>query len=278
MPRRDRLPGMSWLRIAVATFKRDLWMATSYRVGFLMMLGGSVFNIAGVYFLGQAIGDDIAPPDGRYGDDYFGFAVVGVAFSAFMAIGLTGISSRVREGQMMGTLELMLLSPNPLGVVLGSSTVWSHVQGLITLLVYLVAAIVLGMDLSQANWPLAAVSLVLSVLAFNALGLIAASVVIIIKQGNPVGLLIGMASVLLAGVLYPTSVLPEWMQTLGQFLPLTHTLDLMRVSLLGGGDLAAAWPSLAWLIALTVVFMPLGLWASGRAVRIALVDGSLSQY
>jgi ABC-2 type transport system permease protein len=270
-------PG-GWPQVARATFVRDARMALSYRTGFLLTFVGSVLNILGVFFLSEAFGANLGASLDRYGGTYFAFAVVGVAFSTFMSVGMTGIGARIREGQMMGTLELMLLSPNRLGVLLFSSSLWSHAQSLVTLGLYLLAGFALGMDLGRANLPMAALSLALAVVAFNALGLISASVVIVIKQGNPVSLLLGMASVLLGGVLYPTSVLPAWLQAVGQLLPLTHALELMRRSVLGGEGMDTLWRSFLALAVLTAILLPVGLWACARAVRIAQTDGSLSQY
>ena len=267
-----------WPQVLRAAFLRDMWMATSYRVGFLMATLGSVLNIVGVFFLSEAFGGNLAGGVERYGGSYFGFAVIGVALTSLMAIGLTGIGSRVREGQMMGTLELMLLSPNRLGVLLISSSLWSHAQAIVTLVIYLVVGVALGVDLGRANVPVALASLALSVVAFNALGFLSASVVIVIKQGNPVSLLVGTASVLLAGVFYPVNVLPGWLQVVGQVLPLTHALELIRRSTLEGEGFGTLWGPFAALLALTAILLPLGLWACHRAVQLAQTDGSLSQY
>jgi ABC-2 type transport system permease protein len=116
------------------------------------------------------------------------------------------------------------------------------------------------------------------VLAFNAFGLFSAAVVIVIKQGNPVALLMSAASVLLAGVFYPVSVLPDWLRIAGQLLPLTQALEVVRRAALGGEGIDTLWPRLLALVVLTSVLMPVGLWCSGKAVEIARTDGSLSQY
>jgi ABC-2 type transport system permease protein len=267
-----------WPQVARATFVRDVLTAASYRTGFVLSFGGSILNILGIFFLSKAFGAGLAAPIERYGGNYFAFAVVGVAFSTFMGVGLTGIGSRIREGQMTGTLELMLLSPNRLGVLLFSSSLWSHTQALVTLLVFLVTGVLLGMDLGHANVPMATASLILAVVAFNALGLLSASMVIVIKQGNPVSLLVGMASVLLGGVLYPVSVLPGWLQAIGQLLPLTHALELIRRSVLQGEGIDTLWGPFLALAGLTAILLPIGLWACSQAVRLAQTDGSLSQY
>lgn len=267
-----------WPQVVWATFIRDMWIAISYRVGFLLTTGSSILNIVGVFFLSEALGDTLATPIEHYGGSYFGFAVVGVAFTSFMAVGLTGIASRIREGQMMGTLELMLLSPNRLAVLLLSSSLWGHVLAFFALMLYLATGVLLGMELGRANLPTAGVSLLLAIVAFNGLGLIAASVVIVIKQGNPVSLLVGLVSVLVAGVFYPPSVLPGWLQGIGQVLPLTHALELIRRSMLAGEGIETLWGPFLALAGLTAILLPAGLWACHRAVRIAQTDGSLSEY
>jgi ABC-2 type transport system permease protein len=267
-----------WTQVAWAMLVRDFWMATSYRVGFLLTIGGSVFNILGVYFLSAAFGPAVSGALEPYGGSYFGFAVVGVAFANFMAVGLSGAAARIREGQMMGTLELMLISPNRLGLLIFASSLWAHLIGVLTVAMYLLVGVILGMEAGNANLPMMIVALLLSIVSFNALGLFAASVVILIKQGNPVSLLLGMASVLLSGVLYPVSVLPPWLQAVAQVLPLTHALELTRRSVLLGEGLDRLWIPFGSLVLLTVVLLPIGLWSCRQAVRIAQTDGSLAQY
>ncbi|HET6745450.1 MAG TPA: ABC transporter permease [Candidatus Limnocylindria bacterium] len=267
-----------WPRVLGATFLRDMWTATSYRAGFILSIGGSLASILSVFFIGQAFGASVSPSLDQYGGSYFAFAVVGVAFSGLLGLGLSGISSRIREGQMMGTLELMLLSPNRLLVLLIGASLWSHAMAIFSLVIYLLVGLALGLDLGQANVPMMLLSLAVSVIAFNGLGLLAASVVIVIKQGNPVSLIVGMASVLLAGVFYPVSVLPGWLQVLAQLLPLTHALELVRRSALTGEGIETLSGHLLALVALSVILVPLGLWACHRAVTFAQTDGSLSQY
>jgi ABC-2 type transport system permease protein len=261
-----------------ATLLRDYRTAISYRAGFVLALGGSLVSVVGVFFLSKLFGPSQAAALQQYGGSYFSFAIVGVALSNLMSLGLTGMASRIREGQMMGTLELMLLSPNRLWLIFLSSSLWAHLQAIATLLLLIAFGLVLGMDLGRADIPMTLLALALAVVSFNALGLFSAAVVIVIKQGNPVAFLISVASILLAGVLYPMSVLPAWLQLLGGALPLTHALELVRHTALNGDGLAQVWPQLLTLVVLTAIYLPAGLWACRWAVRHAERDGSLAQY
>lgn len=266
------------LALASAFFVRDLRMAVSYRIGFALSVLGSLVQIAMLFFLSRLLSAGAQPLLEQYGGSYFGFVMVGVAFTTFMALGMAGLSTRIREAQLMGTLELMVLSPTRLPVLLIYSSLWSHVFAATTVVVYLGVGLLLGLDFSGANLPVAFLGMVLAIVSFNALGLVAASVVIVIKQGNPVTWIVSSASTLLAGVFYPVDILPGLLQGAAQVLPLTHALEIVRRAVFAGAGLADVWPSLVALVVLTVILVPIGISTCQVAVRLAKTDGSLSHY
>lgn len=266
------------LSLAWAFLVRDVRLSASYKTGFLLSIVGSLVQIVMLFFLSRLLEGATESTLAQYGGSYFGFVIVGVALTTFMALGMAGLSSKIRESQLMGTLELMVLSPSQFPLLLVFSSLWSHVYSASTIAIYLGTGLLLGMDFSQANLPVALLGLLLAVVSFNALGLLAASVVIIIKQGNPVNWVVSSASTLLAGVFYPTEVLPDGLRALGQILPLTHALEVIRQAVFNGADLGAVWPALLRLLVLTAVLMPAGIAACQLAVRVAQSDGSLSHY
>lgn len=269
---------LAHLRVAWAFIVRDLRNEISYRVGFLMRISAALVNVAIYYFIARVFGSVAAPYLHAYGDNYFAFVVIGVAFNEYLGLGMGAIANSIRDGQATGTLELMLLSPTRLPVALLSSTLWSYLFASISVLVYMLAGVALGMRLEHANVPAALLALVLAVLSFQALGLFAASLIILLKRGDPLGWAIRISSAVLGGVFYPMSVLPGWLRALAQLLPLTHALELLRRSLLNGAGLAELRGSLLALLVLTLVLFPLGMLACALAVRVARTDGSLSHY
>ena len=76
---------------------------------------------------------------------------------------------------------------------------------------------------------------------------------------------------LVSGVYYPTSVLPDWMQLLSVVSPATYVIRGMRAALLDGADLPAVWPDLWPALVVGAVSIPLGLrlfvWAERYAKR-----------
>lgn len=269
---------MSALAVPVAFIRRDFLVNRSYRIGFLLGIGGTIANAFVFFFLSQAIGVVGGPVAETYGTDYFGFAIIGIAFTQLVAVGVGTMGGAVRDGQVTGTLELMLVGPTRPVVVLLSSGLFAHLNAFVSIALYLVIGVALGLDLGSADLPATLLGVALLIVACNAIGLLGASVVLLIKQGNPVNWLVTGASFILGGVLYPTAVLPPVLETLASLLPLTPALQIVRRSLLGGAGITDLLPEFGMLIVLTAIYVPIGLGAIAYALRRARIDGSLAEF
>ena len=115
------------MAVATAFLKRDLSQALSYRLSFLLQFVSIFMSVAIFYFLSRLFGNAVAPQLAAYGGDYFSFVLIGLAFTGFMGLSLSSFAQSIREGQVMGTLEIMLLSPTRLSAILLSSSLYSYV-------------------------------------------------------------------------------------------------------------------------------------------------------
>jgi len=265
--------------VPLAFLKRDFSRDLSYRLSFFMQFGGIFFNIAIFFFMSQLFGSAVSPQLEAYGGDYFSFVLIGLAFTGFMGLSLSNFASSIREGQVMGTLEMMLLSPTRLSVILLSSSIWAYAQTLFRVIIYLImGSLIFGADLSNSNFGAATLVLVLSILSFSGIGILSAAVVLLVKKGDPVAWILGSASSLLAGVYYPITVLPDWLEPVSKILPLTYALDAIRLAMLQGAPLSELWDSILVLLGFVVVLTPLSFMAFRVALGRAKKDGSLIQY
>jgi len=267
------------MSVAASFLKRDLSLALSYRLSFLLQFVGIFFIMAVFYFLSRLFGDALIPQLDKYGGDYFSFVLVGIAFTAYMGLSLSNFAGSIREGQMMGTLEIMLLSPTRLSIILLSSSLWSYLLTTLQVVVYFVVGVlVFSVSLSQANPATALIVLVLSITSFSSIGILSAAFVLWIKKGDPVAWLVGSVSSLLGGVFYPVSVLPNWLELLSRFVPLTYALDAMRLAMLQGYSLYQIRFDIFALLGFTLVLTPLAFLAFRKALKRAKMEGSLAQY
>lgn len=265
-------------RLFLAFLARDFRTEVSYRFSFLLNLSSILFTAVTYYFVAQLLGDSVRPLLEPYGGDYFAFALIGVALASYFTLGLSGFARNLRLAQTTGTLEAMLMTPAPLSSVILGSAAWNYVFTTFRVIAYLVLGVAMGMQLGNANYLGAVVILVLAVTTFASLGIIAASVIMITKRGDPItGLFSGFAT-LVGGVFYPVEVMPQWLQSIANLIPITYALRAMRLALLEGASWRTLTPDLLALTLFILVLFPLSLLSFRFAVERARKEGSLAHY
>ena len=120
----------------------------------------------------------------------------------------------------------------------------------------------LPLELAQVNWGLFIVSLFVGVTLLAMIGLLLASITLMLVNHNFfIGEAVASALYLFSGAIFPLEVLPAWLRPIGFAMPITYWLELMRRSLIG--NVAEAFPTLAGfsngellgiLLGLTLVF------------------------
>jgi ABC-2 type transport system permease protein len=80
-----------------------------------------------------------------------------------------------------------------------------------------------------------------------------------------------------SGVYYPVSVLPEWMQWIAKISPATYALRGIRAAILDGTGVTALWGDIWPLLLIGVVAVPLGLETFRRGEIYAKRNGKLKR-
>ncbi len=265
--------------LLAAFLRRDFYTEKSYRFSFFLQFLGIFFSAAMFFFISRLVGPAAGDALQAYGGDYFAFVLIGIAFSGYFGVGLSSFSSSLRTAQTTGTLEAMLATPASLAAMILGSAQWNYWLTTLRVGVYLaIGWLVMGVDLGRGNWGAALLALLLTVIAFSALGILAASFVMVLKRGDPVTWVFGSAASLLGGVYYPVEVMPGWLQWLARFVPVTYALRAMRLALLQGAGLADLAFDLSILGIFGLVLLPASLLAFRYAVRYARREGSLTHY
>ena len=102
---------ISSLKTAFAFLRKDFLITASYKTAFAADALGIVFKVITFYYIGAVFGEGVAPSLASYGHDYFAFLIIGIALLDFVHTSLDTFSVSIRESQMTGTLEVVLLSP-----------------------------------------------------------------------------------------------------------------------------------------------------------------------
>ncbi|MGQ0521441.1 MAG: ABC transporter permease [Actinomycetota bacterium] len=264
-------PALSRARAFVV---RDYRVERTYRAAVAGQLCGGLLFLASYALVAPVVGEGF---EERFGTSYAAFVAVGIAVSGVLVTALQAFSGSVREAQLDGTLEALLLAPVRHEEVVALMGAWPLGMGLVSAALTLGAAALagVGFDVAPASVALA---LACSVAAFVALGLLSAAAVLVVKRGNPVATLIGMTGALVGGAYVPTSTFPGWLEAVAAVNPMTYALDAWRGALLAGDGPGAIAGDLAVLAATAAVALPLAWWAVGRAVDVARADGTVATY
>jgi len=109
--------------------------------------------------------------------------------------------------------------------------------------------------------PGAAVVLVASSLSFLGMGLMAAVFPLLSpEKGARAADIMGTLLLLISGVYYDVSVLPDWLRPLSTLSPGTYALRSIRAALLDGASISQVSGDLWILIITGFIMVPLGLW------------------
>ncbi len=257
---------------------RDVQTELTYPISFLLQFVGILFSVFMFYFLSQFVGGAVAGSTGVGEGGYFPFVLLGVAFTGYFSVGLNRFADALSTAQVTGTMEALLMTPSRLSIVVVGSVLYDYLYTTLRVVIFLVAGVLLGVRLSNANWGAALLSLVLAIATFASIGIMAAGFTMVFKRGNPIIWLVSNLVSLLGGVYYPVSSLPSWLQPVSRALPITYALDAMRGALLDGATWGQLTPNMLVLGGFCLLLFPLSLVTFRASVHKARVDGSLTQY
>lgn len=258
------LSGVDRLR---AFARRDFKINWSYRAAFI----GDLLNLAAqvlmFFFIAKMVNTDVLPEYGGQQTDYLGFVAVGIALGAFLQLGMTRVSTAIRQEQLMGTLEPLYMTPTPIGLVQVGLAFYDFIYVPLRTAV-LLGAMVLFLDVEFAIDGLAptAVMILFFIPFVWGLGTMTAAAILTFKRGGAGLGLVTLGLNVTSGAYFPVTLFPDWVVAIADKNPIAIAMDASRQALLGGQGWDAVTPHLPFML-----ISGLGALAAGWiAIRFAL--------
>jgi len=203
--------------------------------------------------------------------------LVGATIWAFLGIIFEFMTETVAWERWEGTIEYTFMAPLSRLVHLFGQGAFAVLYGLIraTILFFAVAAFI-GIHAPLANYPAALGLLALASLSFIGVGIMTSVLPLISpEKGAQLGFVCQGVMLVVSGVYYPVSVMPEWMQWIAKFSPATYALRGCRHSIILGTGMvwADVWP----LLIIAVLATPIGLAVFKVGERHAKKHGKLKR-
>src|SRR3972149_5620909 len=200
------------------------------------------------------------------GGSYFAFLLVGGAFLKYLDVAMRSFAENLREEMLMGTLEPLLATATPTRLALLGPSAWMLIEGTLLAMFQLLVGAWFGADFSRANWLSAVGVVVVSLIPLLCWEILSAAFTLIFKRSDPVTFAAGAIAYVFSGAFFPVSILPPFVQVISSLLPFTYAMHGLRAALLTGAAPADVMPDVLPLIALSVVLLPLSLWALRFAI------------
>lgn len=263
------------LRIFGAFLRRDVTLATSYRLAFFMSIGRSVFPLLVLYLPAKLMGDIEST---REFGGFLPFSVIGLGTMNFFMASYGSLANSLRSEQSMGTLESVLMAPITLSTLVLASSSWSFLWSTASAVLFIGGGALLYGIAMPGNLALALLFIAITTLVFVSIGVFSASFAMVWKRGDPIGPLISTLFFLLGGIIYPPKILPSWIAAISQVLPVTHGVEALREVLLQDASFVQVSGHFWVLCAYAALLLPGSLYAFSQAVRKATRDGTLLQF
>jgi ABC-2 type transport system permease protein len=205
--------------------------------------------------------------------------LIGAVLWAYLGIIFEIVTETVAWERWEGTIEYTFMAPLARPVHLFGMGLFSIVYGVIrAVLLFGVVALFFHLSLPNANYVAALVVLMIASISFIGIGMMTAVLPLISpEKGTQLGFVAQGVLLVVSGVYYPVSVLPEWMQIIAKISPATYALDAARKSILHGASLSSLWGDIWPLMIIGVVAVPLGLEVFRRGERHAKRHGKLKR-
>jgi ABC-2 type transport system permease protein len=267
------------LRKLPAFLRRDLITAWSYRMSFVTDWAALIVQVVIFNFVGAIIEPGAIPSVGGVQPTYLEFVAVGIAVSSFTAVGLGRIFVAIRQEQVQGTLESLLLTPTALTTIQIGSVVYDLLYVPIRTFLFLgLTTVVFGASFEWSGIPPTLLILFAFIPFVWGLGVMSAAWTLTFKRGTGIAGLLAALLTIGAGTYFPTDVLPIWAQSLFQYSPVTMALNASREALIGGASMADTMPTVVALIPFAVISMWIGVVSFRMALERERRRGSLGLY
>ena len=205
--------------------------------------------------------------------------LVGAVIWAYLGIIFEILTETVAWERWEGTIEYTFMAPLSRPVHLFGMGLFAVGYGVLrAVLLFGVVAAFFSLHLPDADYVAALVVLIVASISFIGIGMMTAVLPLISpEKGTQLGFVAQGLLLVVSGVYYPVSVLPQWMQWLATISPATYALRGCRAAIIDGAGLTDLWTEIWALLVIGAVSVPLGLLTFRTGERYAKKHGKLKR-
>jgi len=252
--------------------ERNLYLTKRYFLWDLAFLLWTIANTLTIVFIARGVGIPEAQQNALATK-----LLVGGVIWAFLGIIFEIVTETVAWERWEGTIEYTFMAPVSRPVHLFGMGIYAVIYGLVRAAILFAAVVAfIGIHLDHPNYLAALALLGIASISFIGVGMMTSVLPLISpEKGTQLGFVAQGLMLVVSGVYYPVSVLPDWMQWIAKISPATYALRGNRAQILHGSGLAWAdvWP----LLLIGACSIPIGLLVFRTGERYAKRHGKLKR-
>jgi ABC-2 type transport system permease protein len=262
-----------------AFMRRDLQIMLSYRGAFVGDVVAIAIQAVMFGFVAKLVDPSKLPTYGGGPIGYFEYVMVGVVITTVSGLLLQKVATAIRQEQMIGTLEALLVSPtSPTTVQIGSIAFDLVFIPIRTGALLLVVSLTLGLNFDAGGILPAFVLLAAFVPFVWGIGLVTAGAILTFRRGvGALGALMGILG-LASGAFFPLTLLPGVLQKLAEANPVAIVMEGTRSSLIAGPDWGAVAADVLVLVPISIFALFCGVMAFRAGLAREHRRGTLGLY
>jgi ABC-2 type transport system permease protein len=252
--------------------ERNVYLTKRYLLWDVAFMVWTIANTLTIVFIARAAG---LPPAKE--NTLASALLVGAVIWAFLGIIFEFMTETVAWGRWEGTIEYTFMAPLSRVTHLGGQGAFAVLYGLIrATILFFAVALFIGVHMPDANYLAALALLAIASISFIGVGMMTSVLPLISpEKGAQLGFVAQGMMLVVSGVYYPVSVMPEWMQAIARISPATYVIRGCRSSIIDGAGLE--WRNVWPLLLIAIVSIPLGLFIFNRGEQYAKRHGKLKR-
>lgn len=194
----------------------------------------------------------------------FDYTFAGLLGFAIIGMGIFGPINVFPELKKMGILRRLSTTPLRVWQYFVSTMIGQAIIGLVAIAIMFVVAILVFHLQVVGNWLELTVFLIFSIIMILGIGLALGGWAKNERQVAPLANIVVFPMMFLSGTFFPRFLMPEWLQNISAFLPLTPVIDGIRLITTEGLHLVQILPQVgliaAWLVVIYIIAFKVFRW------------------
>lgn len=257
-------------------FIRDMKIFASYKLLLFTTIFGIIMNAILFFYFSKLVDSS---PNPYLNGSYYMYVIYGVAATDLSVVVINRLNNEIRDYQLTGVIDSLLSSHHSDLKILILSYPFGIFMALIRFFIYIfLASFISGQNIFDINnLPYLILIITLYIAVIIGIGLMAASITVLFKRGNPILYIYFFLSSSIGGVFFPPTVFPSYVQFVSELMPIKILLDILR-DFQTGFQFINVGEKLLILLCYALIFLISGFFLMKLSLRMARMKGQLTNY